>query len=221
MPNLYTSDQGEKVSSGGLVTKETVSQNYKNTSKQNGNNPLGAYCYKPDKVKFETQEPEEKVVLFLRQHPIVNVSWIITAIVLILAPKVLAFFPLLSFLPDRFQLASLILWYLIVTAFVIEKALSWFFNVYIVTDERIIDVDFNDLIYREISDAKIDKIQEVTQSMGGVVGVMFNYGNIYIQTAGAQPSFEFLAVPNPSQVQKVIQELRTEEEVEAIEGRVR
>ncbi|HBL51960.1 MAG: hypothetical protein A3D24_00635 [Candidatus Blackburnbacteria bacterium RIFCSPHIGHO2_02_FULL_39_13] len=184
-------------------------------------NPLASFCLRPEKIKFETQEAQEKVILFLRQHPIVNIPWIVIVIVLFFAPRVLEFFPLLTFLPERFQQAALILWYLVLMAFALEKALAWFFNVYIITDERIIDVDFHNLIYKEVSDAKIDKIQEVKHTMGGVAGVMFNYGNIYIQTAGAQPSFDFESVPNPSGVTKILQELRTEEEIEAIEGRVR
>lgn len=184
-------------------------------------NPLAAYYYKPDNVHLETQEKDEKVVLFLRQHPVVNVPWILIAVGLIFAPTLFAWFPLLSFLPDRFQFASLLLWYLITTAFILEKALSWFFNVYVLTDERIIDVDFYNLIYREVADAKIDKIQDVTYKMGGVTSAIFNYGSVYIQTAGTLPNFEFLAVPNPADVAKVLQELRTEEETEAVEGRIR
>ena len=52
------------------------------------------------------------------------------------------------------------------------------FNVYIVTDERIIDIDFYNLIYKEVSDANIDKIQDVTYKMGGVVRTLFNYGDV-------------------------------------------
>lgn len=184
-------------------------------------NPFSAFYYWPDKVWFETQEHEEKVVLLLRKHIITNVPWILLAGLFALAPFILQYFPLLSFLPAKFQFVSIIFWYLIVMAFILEQILSWFFNVYIITDERIIDVDFYNLIYKEISDAKIDKIQDVTYTMGGVVRTFFNYGDILIQTAGTVPNFEFLAVPNPAEVSRILQELRTEEEQEALEGRVR
>lgn len=184
-------------------------------------NPLAAFFHWPDRVSFKTQEKGEKIVLLLRKHPITNVPWILVAIVLALAPLLLQFFPLLSFLPQNFQTVAVLFWYLIVLAFILEEALSWFFNVYIVTDERIVDVDFYNLIYREISDAKIDKIQDVTHRVGGVVPTLFNYGDILIQTAGTIPNFDFVAVPNPSEVARILQELRTEEEIEALEGRAR
>jgi hypothetical protein len=57
--------------------------------------------------------------------------------------------------------------------------------------------------------------------MGGVVRTIFNYGDVLIQTASEVPNFEFLAVPKPDQVVKVLQDLRIEEQQEAIEGRVR
>ena len=43
----------------------------------------------------------------------------------------------------------MLVWYLISIAYFIESFLTWFFNVYFVTDERIIDVDFYNLIYKK------------------------------------------------------------------------
>lgn len=177
-------------------------------------NPLASYSYQPDGVSFETQEESENVVLLLRQHPIVNVPWILLAIVFIFAPSVLSSFPLLSFLPTRFQIVSVLFWYLITAAFIIERALYWFFNVYIVTTERVIDVDFDNLIYRQVADAEIIKIQDVTYMIGGVVRTLFDFGDVVIQTAGKELEFNFQAVPHPASVSKIIEELRADEESE-------
>lgn len=212
MPDIYISDDPEQE-----APKTTDPHHVPGHS----HNPFSAFFHFPDRVKFETQEKGEKVVLMLRKHAITNVPWILIAVLLALAPNVLAFFPLLDFLPLRFQIVALIFWYLIVTAFVLESFLTWFFNVYIVTDERVVDIDFNNLIYREVTDAKLDKIQDVTYTMGGVVRTVFNYGDVLIQTAGTVPSIEFEAVPNPAEVARILQELRTEEEQEQLEGRVR
>ena len=54
--------------------------------------PLTCFAVKPDGVRFETQEEGETVILFLRQHIVVNVPWIIMAVIMIFAPTVL--FPL-------------------------------------------------------------------------------------------------------------------------------
>ena len=106
-------------------------------------------------------------------------------------------------------------------AYILESFLTWFFNVYIVTDERIIDIDFYNLIYKEVSDANIDKIQDVTYKMGGVIRTLFNYGDVLIQTASEVPNFDFLAVPKPDMIARVLQDLRMEEQQELVEGRIR
>lgn len=183
--------------------------------------PMSAFSFHPDGIDFETREAEEKVILFMRQHPIVNVPWILTTILMIIAPVVVSSFSFFESVPSNFQFIFLLVWYLITTAFSLEKFLTWFFNVYMVTDERIVDIDFYNLIYKEVSDAKIDRIQDVTYTMGGVVRTLFNYGNVLIQTASEVPNFEFLAVPKPDKVVRVLQDMQMEEEQEKIEGRVR
>lgn len=217
MTDIYISKE-----SGGQRTKGVEQREDVHKLSGHSHNPFAAFYYMPDNIRLETQEPEEKIILFLRKHPITNIPWILAAVALLFAP-LLFFdgFPIFSFLPERFQTVAVLFWYLLTIAFILEQALSWFFNVYVITDERILDVDFYNLIYREVSDAKIDKIQDVTYKVGGVAAAIFNYGGVFIQTAGSLPNFEFLAVPNPAGVTRILQGLRTQEEQEAIEGRVR
>lgn len=169
---------------------------------------LAAYAFHPDNIHFENQGKDEEIVLFLRQHPIVNVPWIIVAIILLAGPVVLLSFPLLDFLPNRFQLVSILVWYLLTLAFVFEQFLGWLFNIYIITNTRVVDIDFLHLTYREVSDTGLKRIQDVTFRQGGVVRTLFNYGDVLIQTAGALPNFDFLAVPNPGEVTRILQDLR-------------
>lgn len=184
-------------------------------------NPFAAYYFYPDNVKFINEDPEEKIILLLRRHPITNIGWISLAFLMIIAPSFFPFFLPFELLPFRYELVVTLVWYLITTAFVLEEFLKWFFHVNIVTDERIIEVDFLGLFYREITDANIDQIQDVTPRVGGAVRTFFNYGDVVIQTAAAVPLITFEAVPQPDKVAKVLRELRVEEEVERLEGRIR
>jgi hypothetical protein len=85
--------------------------------------------------------------------------------------------------------------------------LSWYFNVHFVTNQRIIDVDFFNLIDKRVSDAEISKIQDVSYSTNGVLGTMLNFGNVFIQTAAEVSEFKFELVPNPEKVTKIIDDL--------------
>src|SRR3990170_3922165 len=184
-------------------------------------NPFTSFCYYPDRVKLVSADPEEKMVLLLRAHPIINIKWISTAFLMYLLPP---FFPLVDFygiLPQEFQLIISLVWYLLTSAFVLENFLSWFFHVNIVTDERIIEVDFFNLVSREITDANIDQIQDVTPRVIGAVRTFFNYGDVVIQTAASIPLITFEAVPDPDKVARILRESRVEEEQEKLEGRVR
>jgi hypothetical protein len=97
--------------------------------------------------------------------------------------------------------------------YVLESFLGWYFNVYFVTNLRVIDVDFYNLVYKQVSDANIDKIQDVSYNMGGVARTVFNFGNVFIQTAAKVEEFDFLAVPNPDKVAKIIEDMITKDEL--------
>ena len=208
MPDVFVSSKKEKKA---LYKDLPMQERY----------PLASFLMCPSGVTFETRESEEKVILFLRRHLVTNIPWILTTIIMVLAPIFINSLSILDSIPSDFKFVFLLIWYLITTAYFLESFLTWFFNVYIVTDERIIDIDFYNLIYKEVSDANIDKIQDVTYKMGGVVRTLFNYGDVLIQTASEVPNFDFLAVPYPDKVVRVLQDLRVEEQQEAIEGRIR
>lgn len=197
---------------------DEYSQVMKNESRTT--NPLQAFAPKPDNVFFDSQHSDERVILLLRQHPFTQFRWLLVALGLSFLPFLFSFFPFLAFLPARFQFAGLIGWYALVFSFILESFLMWFFNIYIITDERIIDVDFNSLIYKNISSAKLDNIEDVTATTGGAARSMFNYGTITIQTASANNQFEFTDVPQPAKVTSLLNELLIEEEREKLEGRV-
>lgn len=185
-----------------------------------GKNPLNAFWSKPEKVAFMSQSQDEEIILVLRKHPITQIKWIVTAILLCFLPMLIVGLGVFNALPQRYELAIHIGWYLLILGFVVESALSWFFNVYIITDERIVDVDFLSLIYRNISTAKIDNIEDVTAKTGGVVRSVFNFGTVQVQTAAERNEFEFEDVPQPNKVTKLLNELILEEEQEKVEGRV-
>jgi uncharacterized membrane protein YdbT with pleckstrin-like domain len=215
MPVVYNSSKAKPKEK----PDEPVTQ--KKVVKKKSPRPLAAFITRPKGIRFENQEKGEEIILLLRRHWITNLPWLLIVILMSLAPILLKFFPFLDFLPLRFRLISVTVWYMLTLAFVFEQFLSWFFNVNIVTDERIVDIDFYSLIYKEISHCKIDRIQDVTYKMGGVIRTLFNYGDVLIQTAGERPVFEFSAVPKPTIVVRKINDLIVEEEQEQLEGRLR
>ena len=128
---------------------------------------------------------------------------------------------LINALPESYQFVLVAFWYLVVFGYGLQKFIQWYFSVGVVTDERIIDFDFHHITFKQVTDANIDKIQDVTYKVSGVVGTFLNYGDVLIQTASEIPNLEFQSVANPEDVADVLQDLRIEEEVEKMEGRRR
>lgn len=186
------------------------------------NNPFDAFAPKPLTVyAFDSQLDNEQVLLLLRKHPITQLGKILVILIMLLLPLL---FPAVDFyqaIPLRFRSAIVILWYLITSGVILEAFLTWYYNAYIVTDERIIDIDFLSLIYKNISAAKIDNIEDITATTGGALQSLVNFGTVKIQTAAANAEFEFEGVPHPNKVTQFLNELLLEEEKEKLEGRVR
>jgi len=179
------------------------------------------FIAKPENITLNIQEKDERVLLVIRQHVVTQVksavSLLLTAIIIPLALQLSGF---LTSLPDRFAAAFYIGFIIVAFGMALKGFLIWFFNVYVITDERIIDVDFHSMIYKDISSAKIENIEDVTARTIGPLAAIFNYGTILIQTAGTNTEFEFEHVPEPTKIKKLLNELILEEEREKAEGRV-
>jgi len=162
----------------------------------------------PQDVRFANQKKDEEVLFLLRRHLITNFPWV-AAFVLMIGIVFSAFhFGFYVFLPSTLRLVVVYAWLLLALIIFWSGFLSWYFNVNIISNERVVDVDFYNLIYCEVTDAEIEKIQDVTHKMGGIFGIVFNYGDIYIQTAGTKPEIEFLKVPRPAEVADVLRKMR-------------
>jgi hypothetical protein len=213
MPDIFISEKQESPKNQEpvvpVISKEkTTTEVQKNNFSGHRHSRLSAFSLYPNDVHFETKDKEEKIILMLRQHPIINVKWILTTLFLLTGPTILNILGVFAYLPTGFQLVISLSWYLVTFAYAIEGFLNWYFNVYFITTARIIDVDFFNLINKRVSNAEIEMIQDVSYTTGGVLRTMLNYGDIFIQTAAEVSEFDFLAVPNPEKVAKILDDLR-------------
>lgn len=226
MPDVYVADKKKSVSEKKPVTSsepKRCAKDYSEVMRKSSvnRNPFSAFATFPQGFAVDIQDPQEELLLLVRKHPITNFKWVSVVVLMLIAPVFLASFPGFSLLPTRFQLMTGVLWYLVTVAIALEGFLNWYFDVFLVTDERIIDIDFINLIYKKISTAKIDDIQDVNLSAGGVLASLLEYGTVRIQTASEVPEFSIEHTPNPDELVKLVNELILEEEKEKLEGRVR
>ncbi len=166
---------------------------------------LGAFNVYP-KTKFESQDVDEHIVLLLRAHPITFIPWIVTAIGALLLPLVLNIV-LPNFLSVSQLLFLNIFWYSGLVTYVFMKIILWLFNVGIVTDERVLDIDYFNIIQKKINATTLEEVSDVGSNINGFIRSLFNYGDVHVQTAGPTQDIDFLAVPEPADVVSIINEM--------------
>lgn len=164
-----------------------------------------SFCVRPN-ITFENQGKDEEVVLVLRAHPITQLPWIINVIILFIL-LVVANMVFVGFLGGM----QLFLVNLFLIVFILSYAwlnvLVYIFNVGILTNEKVLDVDFSAILYKETTEARLDKIEDVTSRAAGYFEALFNYGDVFVQTAGTEANIEFQKVPRPAEVVNFINEL--------------
>jgi hypothetical protein len=174
---------------------------------------FAAYCQHPKGITFDNQEADEHVILFLRRHPITNLSWIIMGTFLLALPiAVLSiadmFTDLLFLVPLPYMLVIVGFYYLIVLGYLLLSFVSWFYNLGIITTKQIFDLDFHDIMYRNIAKSLIEDVIDVEFTQGGFLRSILNIGNVFIQTESLKPNFEFQSIPKPDKVTDIIINLK-------------
>ncbi|KKR49710.1 MAG: hypothetical protein UT84_C0021G0016, partial [Candidatus Curtissbacteria bacterium GW2011_GWA1_40_16] len=128
-------------------------------------NPFAMFAPNPQGVHFENQESGEKIILLLRAHIVTLVPSAFLILLLAFVPFFVPFFlgiirvHALSVFDPRQLILVTIFWYLFVFGFSFYKFIFWYFNVYLVTNERVIDIDFRGILHKETSYAKLNQIQ--------------------------------------------------------------
>jgi uncharacterized membrane protein YdbT with pleckstrin-like domain len=128
---------------------------------------------------FPGQHDGEKVELVFRQHPVVMRKELIIGLLAIL----LAVLPM-NFLPQYFDaLTKLALGVFgVVILFWIYRWIGWYYSVYVVTNERLVEIKQKGFFNRKVTEFGLDKVQNVNYHIKGFQAVIFQFGDITAQT---------------------------------------
>lgn len=162
---------------------------------------------------FPSQQPNEKIILAVREHWFRLFSKILIVVILSLLPwlvRLLLFNTnVLELTPTMDNVISIFssLFYLVLLVALFIIYTLHYLNLHIVSAERIVDIDQVGLLFHEVSELNIETIEDVTSQTKGLIGNLLNYGTVFIQTAGATERFEFENVSDPARVASIILEL--------------
>jgi uncharacterized membrane protein YdbT with pleckstrin-like domain len=156
-------------------------------------------------------QPDEKIIATIKRHWIVVVSEIAFLAALALIPVILVpylfSYQVLESNPSNFAIAVFIWafwWYMLWVGYFVFWT-NYHLDAWVITNQKIIDIEQHGLFNREVSEYRLERIQDVTIRVNGLVATWLKFGDIDVQTAGESSShFVIRHAPNPEHVKDLI-----------------
>lgn len=161
----------------------------------------------PKGLNFHGKEREEQVVLIIRSHWIVTIPYLFLSIFILILPFILGSLIPIFFYNISFLISLIISSLLVSLGILVNTFVKWFYTVHIITDQRVVDLDFINVMNHSRAEAQLERIEDITHKQLGVIGSIFDAGSVYIQTAGAQNEIEFSNVPRPREIHDILFDL--------------
>ncbi len=155
-------------------------------------------------MKAFTLGPGEQVVAIFRKHSffmwLAGLKYLVLAIIPPIALQFVSSYITLGTLAQiAFITYLIILWVM----FFIEWT-NYMLDTWILTSERLVDIEQVALFTRRVSTLSLDRIQDVTFEQHGIFETFFGFGMILIQTAGEEHEFRMPMMRDPAQVKDII-----------------
>ena len=158
-------------------------------------------------------DKDEQIVYEVRRHPLVFYTEIATILFLAILPLIV--YVVLGILNIKMNFLygggaifvfSYSFWLLILLWTAEIFWTSYFLDIWIVTTKKIIDVEQEGLFGRRVAFLHLDKIQDITVVVRGLLPTLLKYGNISVQTAAQQGEFIINNIPHPKILHQKINE---------------
>jgi hypothetical protein len=127
---------------------------------------------------FTEQYDDEEMLMLFRKHPVVMRKAIVVGSLLLL----LGVLPALIKPTFEIFFGGLGVGFLLFSVVMFYSWIGWNFSVYIVTDQRLIQIKQKGLWRRSMVDVGLDKIQSISYEIKGLQETLLGFGTIVIQT---------------------------------------
>jgi hypothetical protein len=81
---------------------------------------------------------------------------------------------------------------------------TYYMDIWVVTNRRIIDIDYLRLFDRNIAMLRFERVQDITTEVKGVVATLLKYGSVIVQTAGSDKEFVIDQIAHPELLRDII-----------------
>lgn len=135
---------------------------------------------------FDDQFDDEEVLYMFRCHPIVMRKGLIYGSVgLLVGPLytlILTFANTENPPTMTFFYLSFVVSIIICALLFFPSWMSWYFSMFIVTDQRFIQITQRGFFHRNVSDVNLNLIQSINYEIAGIEQTLLGYGTIIMQT---------------------------------------
>jgi uncharacterized membrane protein YdbT with pleckstrin-like domain len=167
---------------------------------------------------FEDQFDDEEVLYVFRHHPIIMrkgliiglLAWLVGPLYTLALtyihpqnPPNLTFFAL-----------SLVISIVLGLVLFVPSWIGWHFSIFIVTDQRFIQITQKGLFHRSVADLALGQIQSVNYEVAGLQQTLLSFGTIKMQTYVGDLTIR--EVHHPAKVQKQLLSILRKEGVAAV-----
>lgn len=163
---------------------------------------------------FPGKHENEEVILVIRKHWVVLLPYVFHIALMCLLPVIFYSFvvprALPAFLENPYSglfVLLAVIYYGFVWIIIFTIWADYYLDIWIVTNERIMDIEQIGFFNRVVSELDLKRIQDITSSVYGIFPTMFGFGNIHIQTAAEEGKFDLKSVPHPVTVRREITKL--------------
>jgi len=160
---------------------------------------------------------DEKIIIFTRRHIISMLGPILMVLAMVLVP-ILIVAMIYSANQDAFSgivLNFLVIggsiYYLVVVTFAFIEWISYYYDIFIVTEDEIIDISQEGIFDRRITEVTLLRVQDVSAHVRGFWATLFSYGDVVAESAGENTKTYIIdSIPNPIAVAEKILALHNE-----------
>ena len=157
------------------------------------------------------QKKGEHTAVFLRRHWFAVFKIIFLFIILAAAPPIVFLIVSFDLIENGLSQTGTVLiillgsaYYLFVWLFAFHEFVDYYLDVWIVTNKRILNIEQKGIFARTISEQKLDRIQDITSEIHGIIPTFLQFGDLHVQTAAEKQRFIFKQIPRPDKVRKKI-----------------
>lgn len=150
---------------------------------------------------FDGQREGEKVKFVFRRHFLTarkGLLWMLVCLAI-------GTLPLFMWKGDRRMFWVFVVFVAVGLVGLFYSIILWYFSIYIVTDQRIRQITQKGFFKKSVVDLGLDRIQSISYGVPGILGGVFGFGTILIQTAVGDLVISM--VPRPEKVYNKLQNL--------------